>query len=304
MTETLHAVALMGATGTGKSRLAMNLAEDAGFCMVSCDSMQVYRGLDIGTAKPSSEEQQQVKHHLIDCCDLPDQYSAARWAGDARKVIAAENGQGRTPLIVGGTGLYLHALLEGFADIPEVDTATRSRLEVLQSEHGTPFLHEKLKQCDSATAERLKPNDSQRILRALGVFESSGRPLSAWHADGQQKDVDIACPVYVLEVEREILRERIAERFQAMMAVRWLDEVRWLDGMKLPDTHPANRAVGYRQLLDHLHGDSSLDEAVEKGITATRKYAKRQVTWFRHQTPQAHFGDAESLKIKIPEAFV
>ncbi len=304
MTQVLKAVALMGATGTGKSQLAMTLAAASGSCIVSCDSMQVYAGLDIGTAKPSPQEQQRLKHHLIDCCNLPDQYSAARWAAQAREVIATENARGVTPLIVGGTGLYLRALLEGFADIPAEKPEVREYLEGLQQEHGTPYLHQRLCVCDPAMAAKLKQTDTQRVMRALGVYESSGRPLSAWQADGERLAEPMDCPVFVLEVEREVLRHGLAERFQAMMAAGWMDEARWLDGLNLPDMHPASRAVGYRQLLDYLHGALSLNEAVEKGITATRKYAKRQVTWFKYQQPGAIFGRAEYLQSKLSEALI
>ncbi len=304
MTDHLHAVALMGATGTGKSRLAMHLTAEHGTSIICCDSMQVYQGLDIGTAKPTADERQQIPHFLVDCCELPDQYSAARWAAAAGQVIRSENRQGRTPLLVGGTGLYLRALLQGFANIPAEKPEVRAHFEALQSSHGTPYLHELLSQCDPATAMRLKTKDTQRIMRALCVFESSGTPLSAWQAEGMRESMDIDCPVFVLHVERDVLRQRIAERFHSMLDAAWLDEVRWLDGLNLPDTHPASRAVGYRQLLDHLHGDLSLDEAIEKGITATRKYAKRQVTWFRHQQPDALFGQAEFLQLKLSEALI
>ncbi|MDX8408383.1 MAG: tRNA (adenosine(37)-N6)-dimethylallyltransferase MiaA [Mariprofundaceae bacterium] len=302
MTDRLQAVALMGATGTGKSKLAMHLAAEYGTSIICCDSMQVYRGLDIGTAKPTPEERRQIPHFLVDCCELPDQYSAARWAAAAGQAIASENKQGRTPLVVGGTGLYLRALLQGFADIPAEKPGVRENFETLQRRHGTPYLHDLLSRHDPVMAARLKANDTQRIMRALCVFESSGKPLSAWQAEGKRTSVDIDCRVFVLQLGREMLRTRIAGRFQSMLEAGWLDEVRWLDGLQLPDSHPACRSVGYRQLLDHLHGALSLDEAVQRGITATRKYAKRQVTWFRHQQPDALFGDAELLQSKLTEA--
>lgn len=292
--QPLSAVALMGATGTGKSALAMRLCVQYGVSIVCCDSMQVYQGLDIGSAKPTARERQQVRHALVDCCCLPDVFSAARWACEAAAFIRQENARGITPLIVGGSGFYLRALLEGFAEIPREDAGVRRQLEHWQREHGTPWLYQRLKRCDPTLAERLHETDTQRIMRALGVFESTGTPLSAWQQQAAPH-VPVHCPVFVLQMERACLRQRLQQRFIAMMDAGWLDEVRWLAAQQLPDTHPAMRAVGYRQLLDHLAGDCTLEQAVRDGITATRRYAKRQHTWFAHQVRDAVFGSAEEL---------
>ena len=297
----LQAVALMGATGTGKSALAMKLAAASGTSIISCDSMQLYRGLDIGTAKPSVSEREQVPHFLVDCCDLPDLYSAARWAEEARQIIECENDRGRVPLIVGGTGLYLRALVEGFSEIPAEKSEVRAAFEALQQQSGTAALYALLLERDAETAARLAPGDTQRIMRALCVQESSGVPLSAWQS-GQAEQPEICCPIYVLDVERGLLRRRLAERFQAMLDAGWLDEVRWLAGLQLSETHPAMRACGYRQLLGFIRGEVVLDQAIKDGITATRRYAKRQVTWFAHQTPDAVHGDSAALESKILEA--
>ncbi|EAU56177.1 tRNA (adenosine(37)-N6)-dimethylallyltransferase MiaA [Mariprofundus ferrooxydans] len=297
----LHAVALMGATGTGKSALALSLAAEHDCMIISCDSMQVYRGLDIGTAKPTAAEMAMVPHAMLNCCDLPDHYSAARWARETADCIREQNATGKTPLIVGGTGLYLRALLEGFADIPPEDPLVRARFESLQREAGTAVLYQLLLHKDPAIAAVLKPGDSQRIMRALCVNESTGTPLSVWQQRPSGVE-SVACPVFVLDVERERLRQRIGDRFQSMMDMGWLDEVRWLASLELPDTHPAMRAVGYRQLLNHLQGDCSLEEAVQQGITATRRYAKRQVTWFSHQTATAVHADAASMAPLLRQA--
>ncbi len=294
MSRILQAVALMGATCSGKSALAMRLAEESGASIVCCDSMQVYRGLDIGTAKPDAAERARVPHALLDCCDLPDAFSAARWAQQASTFIGEENACGRMPLIVGGTGLYLRALCEGLADIPAENPAVRAQLQQQCADSGSEALHAQLSKVDAPTAARLHASDTQRIVRALSVFLSSGRPLSAWLADATPQTA-VNIPVFVLDVARELLRERIAGRFQAMLDAGWLDEVRWLDALQLADTHPALRAVGYRQLQAHVRGDCSLAEAMAQGITATRQYAKRQRTWFAHQTPDALCGDAETL---------
>ncbi len=292
----MKAVALMGATGTGKSAAALELAHAHGTGIISCDSMQVYKGLDIGTAKPGKEEQAQVPHYLIDNVELPAICSAASWAADAARIIARENEAGRRPLITGGTGLYLKALLEGFADIPADDPVVKERLLAEAESFGIEALHARLAEVDAEIANRLKSGDTQRIVRALSVYESTGKTLSEWHAQGPDVP-EIDCPVFVLEVPREQLRERLATRFEAMMAAGWLDEVKWLSGFNLPDTHPATRAVGYRQLLNHLADPGyALADAVRDGITATRQYAKRQQTWFAHQTPDAVRGDAAMLR--------
>ncbi|GAV20694.1 tRNA dimethylallyltransferase [Mariprofundus micogutta] len=296
MSQILRAVALMGATGTGKSALAMQLAAETQTSIICCDSMQLYQRLDIGTAKPTEAERAKVPHYLVDCCELPDLYSAARWAREVRIVISRENEQGRMPLIVGGTGLYLKALLHGFADIPDEKTEVRNKFESMHWVEGTEGLYRYLQQHDAVMAERLKANDSQRIMRALCVLESTGRSLADWQSEASGEVTAIDCPVFVIDVARELLRERLATRLQAMMEAGWLDEVRWLAGLNLPDTHPAMRAVGYRQLLDHLKGDLCLEKAISDSITATRRYAKRQVTWFNHQTPDAVHGSADELK--------
>ena len=291
----LHAVALMGATGTGKSALAMDVAKAAGCSIICCDSMQLYQGLDIGTAKPSPDEQNEVPHFMLDCCELPDMYSAARWATEVRGVIRKENESGRTPLIVGGTGLYLRALIEGFASIPEETPELREKYELVHKEEGAEALYQLLQHKDVAMAARLKVGDSQRIKRALCVLENTGKSLLTWQAEAKVGHQDIECPVFVLDLPREILRERLAVRFHAMIQAGLMDEVRWLEAKAAPDIHPAMRAVGYRQLLECLAGKLSLDKAINDGITATRRYAKRQVTWFAHQTPDAIHGDVSVL---------
>jgi len=310
----LNFIALMGATGSGKSALAMQLTEESGNCIISCDSMQVYRGLDIGTAKPGALEQRAVRHFLIDCVTLPEIYSAAHWARDASAIICRENEAGRRPLIVGGTGLYLRALLEGFSDIPPEDMNIRRHLEARLEEYGIQVMYQSLELCDAETAARLNPNDTQRIMRALAIYETTGKPLSAWQNKkgqalfgasgvvgeaGKCAKQDLTPFVFVLDVEREVLRVRLQERFHSMLGQGWLEEVRWLAEQNLPDTHPGMRAVGYRQLLNHVRGECSLEQAISDGVTATRRYAKRQGTWFRHQAPEAVWGDTDALRQSI-----
>jgi len=302
-----RAIALMGATGTGKSALGIGLAQASQNVIISCDSMQLYRGLDIGTAKVTPEEQAGVPHFLLDCTEIQDVWSAQRWADEALAIIKAENQAGRTPIIVGGTGMYLRALLEGFADIPAIDECIRNELLALQTKHGTPYLHAMLAQCDADLAARLHPTDSQRIMRGLCVFQSTGKALSQWHAEQVARHEPIDCPIFVLEVERKLLCDRLDARIDGMMQQGWLEEVRWLDAQQPPQLHPALRAVGYRQLLDYIHADNNSDisdmdalaNAVRDAKTATRRYAKRQVTWFKNQTPNAEKGDAEQLHAAI-----
>jgi tRNA dimethylallyltransferase len=302
--QNYRAIALMGATGTGKSALALEIAQQCHTSIISCDSMQLYRGLDIGTAKASKAEQSIVPHYLIDCADVQEIWSAQRWADAAIAIIKSENAQGRVPLIVGGTGMYLRALIEGFAPIPDEKEGIREHFIGVQEQKGTPFLHALLEQCDPVLAQRLHPTDTQRIMRGLCIYESTGTPLSTWQSKQKHQAAQcISCPVYVLELPRPELRERLARRIDAMMAAGWLDEVKWLSAQPVDAMHPALRAVGYRQLLAHIHGECDLDKALADAITASRKYAKRQVTWFRNQTPNAVKGEHQQLKTAILEQF-
>jgi len=298
----LHAIALMGATGTGKSALALRIAEACKSSIVCCDSMQVYKKLDIGTAKSGIEEQLIVPHAMLDCCTLPDSFSAARWARGATAFIRQENESGRVPLIVGGTGLYLRALTVGLSDIPPEQPGVRESFEHIRKTQGTAALYRILQEKDVDMARRLKPADTQRILRALCVLESTGTSLSAWQSQGVENSVPVECPVFVLDVPRDTLRHVIAQRFHTMLDHGWLEEVKWLDSLSLPGTHPAMRAVGYRQLITHVREESPLQEAIESGIAATRRYAKRQRTWFTHQTLDAVWGNADQLAPCIIEA--
>jgi len=300
--QALLAVALMGPTGTGKSSLAMHIAEACNSAIVCCDSMQIYQKLNIGTAKASIEEQSRVPHFMLDCCELPDSFSAARWAERAATAIRKENQAGRVPLIVGGTGLYLKALTEGFSEIPPEQAGVREKLEHIRKAQGTSGLYRILQEKDGDMAKRLEPGDTQRIMRALCVFESTGKPLSAWQAQDGTNKLEIHCPVFVPAMPRDALRQRIARRFRDMLDTGWLEEVQWLDSLHLDDTHPAMRAVGYRQLLAHVRGECPLPEAIDAGITATRRYAKRQRTWFTHQTPNAVWGNADQLAPHLIEA--
>ena len=266
----------MGPTASGKTDLAIALAEALDGELISVDSALVYRGLDIGSAKPD------YPHHLVDICDPGEAYSAARFVTDARQVLADVRARGRRPILVGGTMLYYRALLQGLAPMPGADPAVRAEIEAQAQREGWPSVHQALAAVDPASAARIHPNHSQRLMRALEVYRVSGRPLSEIHGADDGEPGIPSIPIALAPRERTVLHERIATRFHAMMAAGFLDEVRALHARG--DLHsglPALRAVGYRQLWEHLDGHCSLDEAVERGIAATRQLAKRQFTWLR-----------------------
>jgi tRNA dimethylallyltransferase len=276
-------VALAGPTASGKSAAALVLAERLDAEIVSVDSALVYRGMDIGTAKPSAEERAKVVHHLIDIRDPTQAYSAAEFATDARRLIEAIHARGRRVVLAGGTMLYFKALFEGLDAMPAADPQVRAAIEAESARCGWPALHAQLAAVDPATAARLAPNDAQRIQRALEVFRVSGQPLSDFHQAGAREALPQADLFLSLEpTERAWLHARIAQRFDAMLAAGFLDEVRRLRARgDLVPTLPSMRCVGYRQAWEALDGDFPLDEVRERGIAATRQLAKRQLTWLR-----------------------
>ncbi len=283
----LQAVCLAGPTASGKSAVAMALAERLPIEIISVDSALVYRGMDIGTAKPSAADRAAVPHHLIDILDPTQVYSAARFAADARRLVGEIRGRGRLPVLVGGTLLYFKALREGLDVLPAADALVRAALETEAAALGWPAMHAELARVDPITAARLAPADAQRIQRALEVFRISGQPLSAWHRGGalavaEQPAAPAEWPLLALEpVAKPWLHARIAERFDAMLAAGLLDEVRALRAR--PDLHadlPAMRCVGYRQAWAALDS-GRIDLLRETGTAATRQLAKRQQTWLR-----------------------
>ena len=273
---------LAGPTASGKTEVALALARRLPLEVISVDSALVYRGLDIGSAKPSAAERAAVPHHLIDLIDPLQAYSAAQFVADARRLIDEIRARGRLPLLVGGTMLYFKALREGLDAMPPADPALRRTLDARAAREGWPALHAELAQVDPATAARLAPNDAQRIQRALEVWLATGRPLSAWQQGPRPAD-GAAWPLLALEpTSRAWLHQRIAARFHAMLAAGLLDEVRALRARG--DLHPglpALRAVGYRQAWEALEHDHPPALLAERGIAATRQLAKRQLTWLR-----------------------
>ncbi|MHB1061657.1 MAG: tRNA (adenosine(37)-N6)-dimethylallyltransferase MiaA [Thiobacillus sp.] len=276
------AIFLMGPTASGKTALAVSLVERFPLEIISVDSALVYRGMDIGTAKPDAATLARAPHHLLDIRDPTDAYSAAAFCDDARRLMADIVARGRVPLLVGGTMLYFRALLQGLDDLPRADAALRKKLEAEAAARGWPALHADLAKVDPVTAARLAPNDSQRIGRALEIFQLAGTPMSAL-LDRTQSEL----PYRVLQLalipsDRAVLHQRIAARFDAMLAEGLLDEVETLrrDYALKPDL-PAMRAVGYRQAWAYLDGDIDMKALREQGIAATRQLAKRQLTWLR-----------------------
>lgn len=277
-------VCIMGPTASGKTALALALAREFPAEIVNVDSALVYRGLDIGSAKPGPEERASVPHHLIDIRDPSEPYSAAEFCRDALLAIEDICARGKTPLLVGGTMLYFKSLLYGIADMPPVVAEIRKAIEDEGAAQGWPHMHAELAKADPELAAKLHPNHSRRIARGLEVYRASGRSMSSLRAAtpaGLLEDYD-CCQLAVAPRERSVLHQRIAERFQFMLQAGLLEEVRTLYARgDLSVALPAIRAVGYRQVWQYLAGEYSEKEMVEKAIAATRQLAKRQFTWLR-----------------------
>ncbi len=277
-----RALILTGPTGSGKTDWALRLATQLPLEIVSVDSALVYRGLDIGTAKPDRAARDRVPHHLIDIRDPAQSYSAGEFVEDALRLAEEIRARGRIPLLVGGTMLYLRALLKGIADLPGASASLRAEIDEQARRDGWAEMHRHLSEVDPAAAARIHPNDPQRIQRALEVFRATGRPISALQGETRGSPGFADAARWALIPDRARLDERLASRFHDMMRRGFLDEVRALHsrGDLTPD-HPSIRSVGYRQLWAHLDGRSGLDEAVARGVVATRQLVKRQLTWLR-----------------------
>ncbi|WP_091332062.1 tRNA (adenosine(37)-N6)-dimethylallyltransferase MiaA [Allochromatium warmingii] len=287
------AILLMGPTASGKTDLALQLVERLPCEIISVDSAMIYRGLDIGTAKPSRELLARVPHRLIDILDPTEAYSTARFRADALAAMHDIHARGRIPLLVGGTMLYFRALQQGLAALPSADAELRAALDAEAERLGWPALHARLAELDPLAAARIHPNDPQRIQRALEVHALSGQAMSALIDAAAHETL----PFRLLKLarapaDRTVLHERIAERFQAMLELGFVAEVSqlWARGDLTPDL-PSMRCVGYRQVLNYLHGASTWEDMVQRGIIATRQLAKRQLTWLRAES-DCHWLDA------------
>jgi tRNA dimethylallyltransferase len=282
----IKAVLIAGPTTSGKSALALALAERLGGTIINTDSMQVYRDLRIITARPTPDDEARVPHLLYGHVDAAENYSVGRWCVDAQAAVAETRRVGRLPILVGGTGLYFKALLQGLAAVPPIPADIRATIRGRLVSEGVAPLYAELQRRDPATAARLMPGDRSRITRALEVVLATGRSLSNWHSEGMPPSIDASRALKLfLEVERAELYRRIDVRFDAMLADGALDEVQALAQRELNPALPAMKAHGVPWLIRHLKGEITRDEAAEGGKRDTRHYTKRQATWFRNQLP-------------------
>ena len=298
----------MGPTATGKTRVALELARRLPVEIISVDSALVYRGMDIGTAKPDTDTRLQVRHHLIDIIDPTENYSAAQFHDDALEIMAAIVARGRVPLLTGGTMLYFKALREGLSDLPAANQDTRLVIEAMAADVGWPAIHRELERIDPATAQRLDPNDSQRIQRAMEIFYLTGKPMSELIAAAKPAALPYR-PISLALVpgERGVLHQRITDRFELMLELGLINEVRELrENYDLKPGLPSMRCVGYRQVWQYLDGEYGLGVLREKAVAATRQLAKRQLTWLRATKDVREFdclaGDLqEQIEAWLPE---
>jgi tRNA dimethylallyltransferase len=290
------AIFLMGPTASGKTELAVQLAQKIDAEIISVDSALVYKGMDIGTAKPTIEERQGIPHYLIDILDPADAYSTGSFRKSALLLMDDIVRRGKIPLLTGGTMLYFNSLFNGLADLPEADPEIRKRLDKELADKGKEALHKRLYSIDPDSAKRIHPNDPQRVQRALEVFEISGQPITQFFREAQQTAIPFKqIKLIVAPEDRKLLHAKIAWRFNVMVDQGLVDEVSVLYHRgDLTENLPAIRAVGYRQAWSFLKGEYDLDAMIEKGIIATRQLAKRQFTWLRRETDALQFVSAEN----------
>lgn len=291
-------VFLIGPTAAGKSAASLALAKHWPIEIIAMDSATIYRGMDIGTAKPSLSERQAIPHHLLDIVDPAESYDVASFVADCVRLVHAIQQRGHRAVICGGTMMYYHALTRGLSPVPTSTEEVRAAVSAQAKQYGWPALHHRLTQLDPELAQRIAPNDSQRIGRAIEVYEQTGIPLSVWQKKPRHREFQF--PFLTLSIEplqRQHLHPRIRERFLSMMQAGFLEEVqRLFQRGDLHDQLPSIRSVGYRQLWHHLLGHYDLDTAVEKGIHATEQLAKRQMTWLR-SLPERHSIDCLSNEV-------
>jgi len=298
------AILIAGPTASGKSALASRLADKLGGVIVNADSMQVYRDLRVITARPTPGEEARAPHRLYGEVDAAENYSTGQWLRDVAHVLDEVKAQGRVPILVGGTGLYFKALSAGLAAVPPIPADIRAQVRARLQSEGAPALHAELARLDPATAQRVTRNDRSRVARALEVALATGRPLSDWHREGLPPLIDAkrAAKVFVT-CERRELMARIEARFAAMLQAGALAEVRALAARKLDPLLPAMKAHGVPWLVRHLVGEISLDEAAAGAIMDTRRYAKRQLTWFRNQITDWPWAAADNAEKTLESQF-
>lgn len=290
------AILLMGPTASGKTALAVQLAQALNGEIISVDSALVFKGMDIGTAKPTLDERGGIPHHLIDILDPIESFSTGQFRNEALALMADITAREKLPILVGGTMLYFNALTKGLAELPPANTEIRARLESDLVRDGNVALHQRLAKVDLQSANRIHPNDPQRVQRALEVFELTGKPLSDFFSESQQNSLPYSIKKFIIAPEdRKILHDIIAQRFHAMLEQGFLKEVEnlYLRG-DLNDKLPAIRAVGYREAWAYFHSEYDLDMMTEKAIIATRQLAKRQFTWLRRETDAQVFITGQS----------
>lgn len=290
------AIFLMGPTASGKTALSVELAKTFNAEIISVDSALVFKGMDIGTAKPNIEERSGIAHHLIDILDPAESYSTGEFRKQALALMADITARGKVPLLVGGTMLYFNALYHGLAELPKADISLRQQLEEEAQRIGKQAMHAQLAQVDSVAAARIHPNDPQRVQRALEVYRLMGKSMTQLHAEASAKPIPYRqIKLVIAPKDRAVLHAKIALRFQQMLDKGFIDEVRTLYQREDLNTNmPAIRAVGYRQAWSYLAGDINLEELREQGIAATRQLAKRQFTWLRRETDAQWFYTEEA----------
>jgi tRNA dimethylallyltransferase len=298
------AILIAGPTAGGKSALALAVAEEFAASIINADSMQVYRDLRIITARPTPAEEARVPHLLYGHVDAAENYSVGRWIVDARAAVAQVAGDGRLPVIVGGTGLYFRTLTQGLAAVPPIPASIRSAVRARLAAEGIASIYTDLRHRDPASARRLMPRDGARISRALEVVLATGRSLTDWHREGMPPALDAAAAVKLfLAVDRAELYRRIDARFEAMLAAGAIEEVRALGRRGLDPSLPAMKAHGVPALIRHLRNEITLEEAAEEARRDTRRYTRRQATWFRHQLPDWTWVTPDKALVEIRRAF-
>ena len=275
-------ICIVGPTAVGKTEIAIQLAQHLDAEIVSLDSRQIYRGMDIGTAKPTPDQQRAVPHHLIDCVEVDQPFSVAEYQRLANTAIAEIQERGKRTTAVGGAGLYFRGIIDGLFDGPGADAETRSKFQREADEHGNVALHERLRQCDPEAANRVHPNNLVRVIRALEVYELTGKPISAFQQQWKKNEPRYPFRAFGLNMPREVLYRRIEERVDQMVEIGLIEEVKWLLDQGYPRNCIAMQSFGYKELIDYLDGMRTFDEAISLLKQNTRQFAKRQLTWFRN----------------------